>query len=466
MNINIKSKVKLVEYTFWTILISLLTLKYYLVKPINTDFLGTYKYFAPDSYDWIVNGMFIFKDDSISFRNPGLSVIIKVLDNLNALELLPLINQVLLLLLYLGVFHIVKNLTKRKLPAYSSLAPLVLNYGIHDFALYVLADLYAIVFITWALYFAITKKYHVSFFLLGFSALFQNFSFFLFPVFFIFYFHKSFKGRYVFSSKLVIEFIKRGIVASISLLHINLLWFGYKYVEFSDPMYTQIRHISLLKPHLTSIWFYLVNGYILLGFTILIMSAGLIKIKKHKLNEHTMLLMISLAVTLVFWITIYNWNDKRFLLYAVPFVFPLLGVVFSQVKTKGVLVLLVLLSTYPTIISTTGFFNYNYVPILHDRGLSFPLSVNSKGQANLATVPNTIVTDKTLFNFTFIGELIDKKAYNTKSDQTLYNEYSRLIDLTDICNAESIDVDSYIFNSIFFIQKEESLPKFLTTKCI
>ena len=67
-----------------------------------------YPYMAPDSYDWIANGLrYAGYDVSFSLlRPPGLPLLIALLSKIELLSFLPLLNQLILFGIFFAIYRI------------------------------------------------------------------------------------------------------------------------------------------------------------------------------------------------------------------------------------------------------------------------------------------------------------------------------------------------------------------------
>lgn len=473
MKLKLVKNLRYIEFAFWSGLTTFLLAKYFLVTPLNKDFLDKYKYVSSDSYDWIANGIRLFENDNITFRNPALSLMIKLLNGTHSLFLLPLLNQFVFLALIVTIFLTIKKITNRKLYAYLITIIVACNYNLQIFSLYILSDLYAILFIAIAIYFFIGNKYKLAFFALGFSALFQNFSFFLLPVFGLFYLYKNYytnlKVRKI-SKKDLTKLFTEGFTLLIYFFNFNVFWFIYKYIKFGSPLYTGVTQFGLLKLHFDSLFFYGVNFIIIFGTAIVLFMILVTVYRKliFKSLENNLIIFSGL-VTVSFWVLFYDWNDNRFLLYTAPFIYVLLGVLIRNIKNLKILVVLALISIYPTFIATKGFFNYNYIPITHDKGIELPIKVVDFS-ADLVLDPALKDNGNTIWNFTLLGELIDKNDYNIQSKDTRFYDYKNILSSNDIknnliCEQELSGVDKYIFNSVLLIEENKQLSNLQVINC-
>lgn len=315
---------KHISFIFWGTLIVLSLIKVYFITPndlSNDNFIYTYKFLTPDSYDWIINGKFLFVDQDISYRQPGLPLIIKLLLNFDLLGLLPLINHIILIVLLYFIYRITLSIRedgKSKYLALFLIFMLYCNYYLQYFTNLILADLYAITFITISFFLLFTNRIKLSFLFLGISWLFQNFAPVLVPalVIYIFYTNKE-------KINLLTWFKKLAIYAFLFLLP-SSWWLIYKTILFGNPLYTKVIQFELLKPSMDSLDYYGFNALAIFGFGIILIYFFLvIKLEYVWYNKKLLALVTSILISFVFWIVLYDWNDRRFLLYFIPYYIPL-----------------------------------------------------------------------------------------------------------------------------------------------
>ena len=366
----------ILRIAFWVGIVILLILKFLLTSNLhgNFEFLRTHKFMTSDSYDWIANGVDLFKSPEITFRNPGLAIIIKILFMLNKLSFLPLLNQVVFGGIMFVIFKILSKLVKHEVTPYIAVSLIFANYSLQNFSYYLLADYYAIFLILVSVLFLFKDKINLSLLFLGFSLIFQNFAYFLIPVWFGFIYIKEQKVselKDLFNIYRIFVYMKSNFLKLTTrlliLLNFNLFWFAYKYYKFGDPLYTKILQIGFLSPNFNSILFYFVNLYTLYGILFFILIWFLIiKFKDYKRNIKMLFLSVCFLITLIFWVIFYNWNDRRFLLYLLTFFYPIIGYIFDRYFVKLNLKWLITVSiiiVYSTTISLGCFFNSSVIPL-------------------------------------------------------------------------------------------------------
>lgn len=316
---------KVISCIIWFSIILFSFLKVYFITPVdlnNDNFLETYKYFTPDSYDWLVNGKYLFVHEDITYRQPGLPLIIKLLMSINLLGLLPLINHIVLLIFLYSTYQVsllINPHRNRKYLALFLIYILFTNYYLQYFTNLILADIYAFTFISLAFYFLFKNQWKLSYLFLGISWLFQNFAPVLIPVFMIYSLFVQHNRKKIIIKRLT-EFVVYGIVF---LLPCSW-WLIYKTINFGNPFYTKVAQFELLAPNFNSINYYVFNSLAIYGFILcFILIYFLVRTKDFWTNKMLISFIISIFITFIFWVVLYEWNDRRFLLYFMPFYMPL-----------------------------------------------------------------------------------------------------------------------------------------------
>jgi len=130
--------------TLWMISIFLVARALLLIYP---DLNLTYPFLAPDSYDWIANGLhYEGYDVNFSLRPPGLPLLIAILDSAGIVTLLPVLNQLILLGLFI-IAHRILAARFDRVAAMLVTVAIFFNFFLQNISLYILADLYAVFFI-------------------------------------------------------------------------------------------------------------------------------------------------------------------------------------------------------------------------------------------------------------------------------------------------------------------------------
>lgn len=459
---------------FWAVLACLLLLKFILITNFgDKDFLATYKFMAPDSYDWLANGIRLFENDLISFRSLGLPLLIKGLSIVHGLFLLPLINQIVFFFLMRYVCKITSLVTKKQFIPYLVVIFLFLNYSFQNFANYILSDYYAILFITASLYYLFTSHCKASFVLLGISFLFQNFVLLLFPLWLGFTLYELYipdyragKGvKILFRRESILKGIRRILLRTVLFFNISLIWFLYKYLKFGNPLYSQIDQFSYLSIHINSLFFYLINSYTLLGIGFFVVCGFVFWKKQMVASAKLFFLCMNISITVIFWIILYDWNDRRFLLYLIPFIYPIFGYVLGKLILTMQLKHLILLFifAYPTTLSIDDFFNFYTLPITTDNRLIFSVGTDDRGRGDIgfpATIQRGPISYKDIVPI--FGELIKRSGYLRNDENTRYSKYIVLIKENYLEKEKTICIDPaeyslYELNAVMLMEKNSSI---------
>lgn len=464
--------VVVLKILFWVGISVLLLLKFLLATKLtdNIEFLRTYKFVNPDSYDWIANGMRLFESNEITFRNPGLVFIIKILSSLNLLCLLPFINEVVWGGILYIVFKITRNLVKNSIFPYVIVLIMFLNYSLQGFSHYILADYYAIFFVAISAFHFLKGNSAMAFLFLGFSCLFQNFGYFLLPVWFIFTYccdENILKLRNLSKVRQFTKYLKKNIFRLmyylVLFLNLNLLWFAYKFIIFGNPLHTKILQFELLTLNFNSTLFYSVNFYTVFGIPFFIFLWFVIfKFRDYKRNLKVIFVLASYMVTFVFWCLVYEWNDRRFLLYLIPFFYPVFGLIldkyFIQLPIKYFTMFL-LLAVYSTTISLGWFFNAYTLALTNWDRIVFTRYSEDRGELCHFDIKFPVCYEHDQYSIksiivavspSFI-QLVKNRDYYKESYETRFSEYERIL------NSKSMRKDSSlceINDSIFFYEIE------------
>lgn len=385
----------------------------------NHTFIAGYTYFTNDSYDWIANGIGLFSDVPYSVRNVGLSLIIRVLYFANSLWLLPFVNQLAFLLLLWSIVEITKQVTQRRWTGYVVLALLMWNYSVQQFSLLILSDYYALAFVALATVWILRKKFALSSAALAVSALFQNFAFFLYPLWFV-------AIAYYLRPQLRQRRLKQFLIALVPLVAIQLPWLIYKFVTFGSPLFSRSDQFALLRPNLNSMGFYLVNGYSLFGLVAVLAVLGYIW-KRPRFTRPILFLAANLVIAGLFWLVVYEWNDRRFLLYLLPFIYPLFGYGLLQLfpgRVKLWQPLLLVLLAFPSFISLGSALRYNYLPLTPWQGVEFSVQIESNNQAFINLPVKRAAAEPTIFQAVYpaLREVI-KDRQNRPFPTTKHHTY-------------------------------------------
>jgi len=294
---------------------------YFFIKGVLLTYpdLFHYPFMTPDSHDWISNGLHLLGYDVFySFRNPGLPLLIAVLYKYNILFLLPFLNQITLFSLILSSYYLIKHITNPFISLLFSLF-LFLNFFLQSFSLFILADLYATLFMIIGFDFYLKAKerekyYYFCSLSLSISFLFQYAIYFQLPAVILHF--------YLYRNNISIKHI---IYYSFPFMFVNFIWFTYKYFYFGTFLYSGVMHVELLKFHLDSILTYAINVISILGIptSLVLLSflffAFLNFLNKQFLDEIIIFCLYNITCWVFVWVFLYDWNDKRFTIYLIVF---------------------------------------------------------------------------------------------------------------------------------------------------
>lgn len=340
---------------FWVSLLLILIFKAYLILPANLNndtFLYYYKFLVPDSYDWIINAKYFEDLGSTSVRQPGFTLLVKLFLSLNSLWMIIVLNQLVFIGILFFVYEIITRLTNNNLKTkYLTLFFLLIIYQnnyLQIFSNYFLSDLYAIFFYSSSLVLLLRGYKKFSAILLGISWLFQNFSPILLPIFLVYIFLNQ--NREIKFDKTIFKSLRATLEYLLLFLLPNLPWLIYRFILFGNPFFTKVLQFELVIPNGNSIFYYSFNGTSIFGILFIpIIVILTIKVFENRLDRNSLLLTSLLITSLIFWVIVYEWNDRRFLLYLIPFILPLSFKMIFDLKirtaTKYFLILLFFINT-------------------------------------------------------------------------------------------------------------------------
>lgn len=344
-----------------------------------------YPFLAPDSYDWIANGLhYAGYDVNFTFRPPGLPLIIAGLYKLKALGLLPVLNQLVLF----GILLVLFKTTARQFgKAVSIILTIILffNFFLQNLSLFILADTFALLFLLLGLYFYIEaendeKKYFLTSIFWSVSFLFQYAVIFIIPGILIHFFIFRKKIRPMTFSRIALP----------AFLFVGT-WMIYKKIKFGSFLYSGVKQIELLNLHFDSIFFYLLNIVSVLGvMTFALLLFGAIRSTHAKNPKQRNLFFLNFALALswfVFWVLLYDWNDKRFVAYLLPFLVPFIAVSIkfllnffheSNFFGKTAVVVLLLICVAWSAVPYESLFSFDKLKLTNSLTLEFKTIIDQK----------------------------------------------------------------------------------------
>jgi len=412
---------------------------------IYPDLNIAYPFLAPDSYDWIANGLhYEGYDVNFTFRPPGLSLIIALLDKFQVLNLLPFLNQLVLFGILLVLFRII---TKQfgKLIATILTVILFFNFFLQNLSLYILADTYALLFLILGLYFY-TKaeddenKYIFASLFWSISFLFQYAVVFIIPAVLIhfFIFRKKIKlNTYFQISYPIIIFVGA--------------WMIYKRIKLGSFLYSGVKQVELINLHFDSIFFYFINIIAVLGiFAFILLTVGILKAyldwqrkKDSVINQEFIPLNLLIIVSwLIFWVLLYDWNDRRFIAYLLPFLVPLIAISidfllnkFNKIGFVGKICVMAifLLSIIWSALPYESIFSFDELKITNSLTLKFNIVIDKKTfKGNIDAFSFHVTRDENGFNPINLRSISKLKNID-------YSESNNLKNIQEKINSEKLD---------------------------
>ncbi|MBN1915826.1 hypothetical protein JW796_02405 [Candidatus Dojkabacteria bacterium] len=504
-----KNSKKHLLFLFALSAVVILIAKFFLITNLNSDneFLRTYKYFTSDGFDWIANGLRFGENSTISFRNPGLPLIIRALSEVNTLRMLPLLNQMVFAGITFTLWACIDGLLKRfsakekqtqtievfgrkiqlkktnVLFAITSAVSILFfcNFTMQNFSNFILSDYYAILFICLAVLFLIKGKSNFAILFLCISTSFQNFSFFLILIYELvlvtdFFLKQVIKNKAK-DKKSIKLFIKQIFFHTEIILITTGPWFLYKFLLFRNPLYTNVKQLELIIPHANSVLFYLAGAISIFGIPLLLLLAiGFINILLKQYNHRVLCLNIFLFFffTVIFWVFLYNWNDRRFLLYLIPYVYILsaIGIWSIVFKTQKVNILtwvilfVIFLNGYFFSTGEESLFTWDRVYITTASYYKFESQIDKKAKGEIMFPVELYDTSEgNIINHlepAFVATILerDKIRYNNSP----YNDYFILAESSYLPASETICIEQethsgYVLNSVMLIQYNRSLKQ-------
>lgn len=282
-----------------------------LVYPdLNLD----YPFMDGDSHDWIAGGLRLAGHD---VRDPGrsplLPLVIALLDRLGALPGLPIVLQ----LLFQGTILVFYALAARRgsqRAAFAVSLALLLSHSLHGMSLQVMADVPAscLLFLggrAFVLAGTSQRRYLASGLLCGLSALTQSAGLLAaIPAALTVLIHRR-------------RDLRSGWLWTGAFLFVALqgLWLAARLTVFGSVGTTTARQWDLIEPGVDSVLFYLYSLVSLLGLPgVLLLGAGLAPaVRAARRDDDRFFWLALFAVVAVFFVFLYDFDAKRFLVYLV-----------------------------------------------------------------------------------------------------------------------------------------------------
>lgn len=452
--INSPSKSKNIKYLLALFVLVFIALKLFSLTYIN--FLDNYPYFSPDSYSWISDGYhYIGYNTNYVVRAPLYPLLIAALEYIGMLQALPIVGYISFLILILTLYQLLLKLKTPRLAAVFSISIFFVSWLFDIYATNVLADIYALTFISISLYFFIcylesSRHLLLSFAFAAFSGLFQYAGFIVLVAYAV---TLAFKYRKkIFTQK---EVYFAFIIFSVIILP----WFVYRLIEFGDPFYTKVVQFSLLKFHLDGLMFYLFSTLNFLGIPTFVIALLGVQVFLKRKNYLVKLTLINYFLGfVVFWALLYDWLDVRFLLYFSPVILIFVAEGFKHIFNKihgfrffntllaALVFLCVLYSSYFSG-STTAFVVFPGVFYQPE------MIIDSAARSHMSYLTGDLVSSKVnLRHFKILESLFIKKDTLVSGEKELYKQLElELYTNSNVCIHSSSKLDKYIYTNILSI---------------
>jgi len=279
----------------------------------SADLNLDYPFMDGDSWDWIANGLRLFGHDvRYSGRPPLLPFILGLLDRLSALSWFPVLNLLVFHLAVVLFYLLAARLFPRR-AAFAVALALLFDSSLQSLALEVMADLLAAALLLLALLLfdragERPREYLLCGLAAGASVLAQQAALLA-----------------VLPAAIAVAALRRRHLRSpwlwsgaLGLLALQGLWLGYRRIAFGTYGDLLLRYSTLVRPHLGAVPTYLFAFASLLGLpACVVLAAGLAPAARRAFGSATLLLSLLLfASVLTFFVFFYDFNAKRFLLYA------------------------------------------------------------------------------------------------------------------------------------------------------
>lgn len=281
-------------------------------------YLTTSRSLVPDSFDWLVNSQNV-NGPGTSVRLPVLPMLLSGVREIDAsLIRFDVVGAMALFLSLLALGTIVFHFRQSYRIAFATQVFFGVNATFVGFHQYVLADTVAVAFMLCGIAAALWKREHLGSVLIGIGGVTQYAILLVLAPLVMFI---------VLTSSSLPAAVKRAVrcgLLGLTPLALNLVW---KEISLGDPMYTKIDQLGLLSFSALSLPYYAVNT---IGFLGIPGACLVVRTLRDKHREPIALTKpVVASYTLVggsavllagFFIVLYGWLDKRFLLYSLPLI--------------------------------------------------------------------------------------------------------------------------------------------------
>jgi hypothetical protein len=311
------------------------SLVYFLI--VHRDFtLLSYPFKFPDSWDWLVDSLSYLGCEVIPpVRAPITPLTFAALLSVGADDLIPYVGIFYHHLMIPGVYILTRTGTGCSRTALWAGVLCLVNSRLLGNALYIGSDVAANALMLYAVLFfwlGVTRNrrylWLMSLFW-GASALTQYAAFFL--VFPLLGFILLFRRRLLRDSRVWASFVVAGVLASTQ--------FVFRLIEYGNPLYSNVTHLGLLRPHFDTAGPYLWWSVGFFSPLVLVLAlVGLWRVVRSRcLHAFGTLLALLIGTMAAFFVLLYDWPDNRFILYWAPavLIFAAIGLAHCVARLLG-----------------------------------------------------------------------------------------------------------------------------------
>lgn len=281
------------------------------------DLNWCYPYMAPDSWDWLANGIFWSGAPiAASFRPPGLPLVLALLHRLQLLPLVPYLNFALLGLTALLLHRLIRL---KHTPLVAALATLlfVSNGSLFGYTRYLMAEVWTLPFLVGAAIAFIRAEQRPRLYLLCAALL---------SLSFLFHYAGAVVGA---GLALAMLLHRRSLFATpwpwLALAVGAPLPAAWLLIRALHNRSSENVHVivDLVRPSMANLWYYAVVAVALAGLAALpVYIAGFVRLVPRKgrpSSPWAQGVLFPLVTLALFFTLAYSWADKRFLYYLFPF---------------------------------------------------------------------------------------------------------------------------------------------------
>lgn len=285
---------------------------------IVPDLNWCYPYLSSDSYDWIANGIrWAGEPVGSSWRPPGLPLVIAALSKAGSLSLLPLVNFAFLGIATAALYALLREWHGPGLSAVAAWFFFANDY-VQDLTKYVMAEIYGTALLCLAALFYVRARRN--------PRLYRQWGALLALCFLFSY--VALPAAVGFGIALVVSrrehLRRRELWTGITLFCLTVVaWAAFRYARYHSSSGPRHGVEALIAPGVSNVNLYFLGGLALVGLLPLpLYAAGLLKTldsRDSQERDRLFSILLPAAAVGVFWMFIYDWADKRFLLYVLPF---------------------------------------------------------------------------------------------------------------------------------------------------